>query len=78
MEDKRNILKDETPFSWKLLKNGKAQIFWKNMNIKTISGKQFQKLERLLDTGNDYEIQLYLAKITGNFKHGNEKSKYDK
>ena len=78
MEDKLDILKDEKPFSWKLLTNDKAQIFWKNMNIKTISGKQFQKLERLLDAGNDYEIQLFLVKITGNFKHGNEKSKQDK
>ncbi|MDA3811398.1 MAG: hypothetical protein PF518_13830 [Spirochaetaceae bacterium] len=44
MEDKRDILKDENPFSWQILKNGK-----------------------------DFDIQLYLAKITGNFKHGNEK-----
>ncbi len=74
MEDKRDILKDEKPFSWRILKNDKAQIFWKNKNIKTISGKQFLKLEKLIEKNVDYEIQLYLAKITGNFKHGNEKS----
>jgi hypothetical protein len=75
MEDKRDILRIEKPFSWKILKNEKAQIFWKKMNIKTISGKQYLKLERLIENGNDYEIQLFLAKITGNFKHGNEKMK---
>ncbi len=75
MEDKRDILKDEKPFSWRMLKEGKAQILWKNKNIKTISGKQFIKLEKLLDKGDDYQIQLFLAKITGNFKHGNEKNK---
>jgi len=73
MEDKRNVLREERPFSWKILKNGKAFIFWNNKNIKTISGKELSKFERLLDVNDDYEIQLFLAKITGNFKHGNEK-----
>ncbi len=73
MEDKRNILKDQQPFSWKILKNGRAIIYWKNKNIKTISGKQFEKIECLIENDDVFEIQLYLAKITGNFKHGNEK-----
>ena len=72
MEDKRNILKDEKPFSYKKCKENKALIFWKNKIIKTIYGKQCEKLEKLTEKDNDYEVQLYLARITGNFKHGNE------
>ena len=73
MVDKRHILKEEKPFSWKILKEEKATIYWKNKPIKTISGKDFFKFERHIDKENSFEIQLFLAKITGNFKHGNEK-----
>ena len=73
MEDKRQILRDERPFSWKIVKGEKAFIFWKGKNIKTISGKDLFKMEKLIEGNIDFEIQLFLAKITGNFKHGNEK-----
>ncbi len=73
MEDKRNILKEEEPFSWKLLKNGKGLIYWQQKLIKTIKEKECNKLKELIAVGNAYDIQLYLAKITGNFKHGNER-----
>jgi len=68
MEDKRDILKKE-PFSWQILKNKRAFIFWKNKNIKTVTGKDFIKLERVIDGDDSYSIQLFLAKITGHFKH---------
>ena len=68
MEDKRDILKGE-PFSWQILKNEKAFVFWKNRNIKTISGKEYLKLERLIAENDSYSIQLFLAKATGHFKH---------
>ena len=73
MEDKRNILKDEQPFSWKLLKNGKALIYWSGKIIKTLKEKDAQKLKQIIADGNAYGIQLFLARITGNFKHGNER-----
>lgn len=73
MEDKRNILKEEKPFSWKLLKNGKALIYWRGKFIKTLKEAEANKLKKVIGGGNEYDIQLYLARITGNFKHGNEK-----
>jgi len=73
MEDKRNILKDQKSFTYKKIKENKALIFWKNTMIKTIYGNQYEKLEKLEKKDNTYKIQLYLAKITGHFKHGNEK-----
>jgi hypothetical protein len=69
MEDKRDILKNEKPFSWQLLKNDKAFIFCRNKSIKTISGKQLQKLLLLIELEDGYNIQLFLAKVTGHFKH---------
>jgi c-di-AMP phosphodiesterase-like protein len=73
MEEKRNILKDQKSFTFKKIKENKALIFWKNTMIKTIYGNHYEKLEKLEKKDNTYEIQLYLAKITGYFKHGNER-----
>ena len=73
MEDKKNILFDEKPFSYKLLKDKKAQIQYKGKTIATIIGKDYNKLIRVIALDNIFELQLFLAKITGQFKHGNEK-----
>ena len=73
MEDKRNILFDEKPFGYKLIKDNKAIITYKGKAISTITGKDYNKLIRVIALDNIYELQLFLAKITGQFKHGNEK-----
>jgi len=73
MEDRRNILFDEKPFAYKLLKDKKAQISYKQKVVTIITGKEYNKLVRVIAMDNPYELQLFLAKITGNFKHGNEK-----
>lgn len=72
MEDKRNILFDEMPFSYKLLKDKKALIYYKGAEVVTTVGKDYNKLERVIALDNKYELQLFLAKITCNFKRGNE------
>ncbi len=73
MEDRRNILFDEKPFSYKLLKDRSAQIAYKGKNVSVIAGKDYNKLLRVIALDNIYELQLFLAKVTGQFKHGNEK-----
>jgi len=74
MEDKRDILKDTQPFDYKLIKDDKAQILFKGKTIKILQGKDFNKLHRILDLDDSYQLQLFLAKVTGQFKHGNEKN----
>ena len=73
MEDQRDILFREKPFSYKLIKDNKAQISYKGKNISVLVGKDYNKLLRVISLDNIYELQLYLAKVTGQFKHGNEK-----
>ncbi|HKL84702.1 MAG TPA: hypothetical protein VJ861_00030 [Treponemataceae bacterium] len=73
MEDQRNILFDEKPFSFKLIKDSKAQIFYKSKIVTVIQGKEYNKLKRVIEMDNIYELQLFLAKITGQFKKENEK-----
>lgn len=73
MEDARDILFRDKPFTCKLLKDGKAQVFHKGKPIAILVGKDCNKLVRVLQLDNVYELQLFLAKVTGQFKHGNEK-----
>ena len=73
MEDQRDILFNEKPFSYKLVKDNKAQISYKGKMISILVGKDYNKLVRVISLDNIYELQLFLAKVTGQFKHGNEK-----
>ncbi len=72
-EDQRDILKTDQPFEYKLLKDQKAQIFHKGKVIKIIFGKEYAKLLSNIEKNDDYSLQLFMAKVTGQFKHGNEK-----
>ncbi len=73
MEDKRALLREERPFSYKIIKDEKAIIYWKDKQIMVIKGKEYQRLSKTILENNEYKKQLFLAKITGHFKHGNEK-----
>ncbi len=73
MEDKRNVLFDEMPFSYKILKDKKALVYYKGKEVLTVTGKDYNKLRRVIDLDNKYEAQLFLAKITGNLKAGDDR-----
>lgn len=70
--DKRDRLSEEV-FTYKITKDNKVFIFWKGKQVTILSGKESNKfLQRILNKDHK-ETQLVMAKITGNFKHGNEK-----
>jgi hypothetical protein len=48
-------------------------IYWNGKQVMIVRGKDFKKLIQKEKSGDDYAMQLFLAKLTGNFKHGNEK-----
>jgi hypothetical protein len=70
--DKRKKLK-ENRFSYKVCKSNKVFIYFQNKEIMILKNLEAQDLIRTLENLSSYEIQYYLATITGNFKHGNEK-----
>lgn len=73
--DKRNRLEDN-PFSFKISKDNTVFIEFHGKRVKILKGKEVEKfLKRIELAGNDKEVQLILAKITGNFKRGNERKK---
>lgn len=61
------------PFTYQSLKDDKLQIFWHGKPVMLIKGKAALKLTGKLQGADEQETQLILAKVTGNFKRGNER-----
>lgn len=70
--DERDRLKEE-PFDYMITKAGKIMIYFENRMIMTVSEKQSKKVINKLNSADDFNKQLILAKVTGHFKHGNER-----
>jgi hypothetical protein len=70
--DKRNKL-DEEYFSYKVSKDNKVFIFWYDKQVMILKCKESEKFLARIQNVSSKETQLILAKVTGNFKHGNEK-----
>lgn len=70
--DKRNRL-DEEIFSYKINKDNKVFIFYNGKQIMILKGIESEKFMRRINTADPKEAQLIMAKVTGNFKHGNER-----
>ena len=62
-----------SPFSYRALKNGSVLLEHHGRTVKTISGDEAERfLKRITDLAG-LAVQLVLAKLTGNFKRGNER-----
>ncbi|GIN85812.1 hypothetical protein J6TS2_21980 [Heyndrickxia sporothermodurans] len=73
--DKRNRL-DENPFCYVVTKNETVIIKYFGKQVKMLKGKEAKKiLNRINAAKDEKEVQLILAKVTGNFKRGNERRK---
>lgn len=70
--DKRNRLEEE-PFSYSISKDNKVFIFWNGKQVMILKGKDGEKFLAKVKGANRIQSQLVMAKITGNFKRGNEK-----
>jgi hypothetical protein len=71
--DKRNRL-DEEVFTFLEAKDGRVMLYWYDKHVKTIAGAEAQKFLNKIVGLEGKEAQLVMAKVTGNFKHGNERS----
>lgn len=68
----KNPLED-APFDFRKYKNGNVSVFWKNKEVTILKGGNAQKFLSDVEGASEYEQQLVMAKITGNFKRGNER-----
>ncbi|MGE7690421.1 hypothetical protein ACQKMI_14595 [Lysinibacillus sp. NPDC097214] len=72
--DKRNRLSEE-PFAYQITKKGTVVIDNEGKQIKIVKDREAERLIARIKEVEDNQtaVQLLLAKITGNFKRGNEK-----
>ena len=71
--DKRNRLGDE-PFKYRVTKDNTVFLDYHGRQVKILKGTEAEKfLKRIRVADNTTEAQLIMAKITGNFKRGNER-----
>jgi hypothetical protein len=71
--DKRGKLEEE-PFTYQVTKDGKVFIYWHGKQIMILKEKAAKKFMASVAQADAQQTQLLMAKITGQFKHGNEKN----
>jgi len=72
MNENENPLEDQ-PFSHRKYKNGKVSISFNGKEITILGSKTARKFLAQIENANDIDAQMAMAKITGHFKHGNER-----
>ena len=70
--DKRGIL-DEEVFTYRVTKDNKVFISYEGKQVTILSGKKADEFIKKISNAEGKEAQLIMAKVTGNFKRGNEK-----
>lgn len=64
-------LSDE--FDYRVAKDDKVFVSYLGKQVMTVKGSKAQMLIAELEAADDFGVQDILAKLTGNFKRGNEK-----
>ncbi len=72
-EEKSQNPLDDKPFSYNKYKNGNVSIYWNEREVTILKGKNAEKFLSQILGKTEFEEQLVMAKITGNFKRGNER-----
>ena len=70
--DQRGKL-DNTPFSYRATRDGRVFISWHDKRVTTLSGKDAERFLNRIEGADARQAQLVMAKVTGQFKHGNER-----
>ncbi len=65
-------------FTYQVQKNGSVQILRDGRTAMTVGGRDAARLLNKLDNADGRELQLLLARASGQFKFGNEKVAKDK
>jgi hypothetical protein len=61
-------------FRFQTSKDGKVFIYWTNRLVTTLSGNQARQFMAKANQADETGIQMLMAKATGNFKRGNERT----
>ncbi len=65
---------DEGVFEWQQTKEGLVRIAFRGRVVTTLKGAAAARLVAKVRDATDADAQLAMAKVTGNFKRGNERT----
>ncbi len=72
MSERRTSIEDAA-FHFQVRKNGEAVISYHGKPVSTLRGKDAAKFTSRISNLEGREAQLLMARVTGNFKRGNER-----
>lgn len=72
-EEKNTNALEEKPFSYRKYKNGNISIFWNEKEVTILKNKKAEAFLSQISGTSEFDEQMAMAKITGNFKRGNER-----
>ena len=61
-------------FAYRSTKNGKVFITWRGKPARTLTGAEAARFLESCEGANESDLQHLMARCTGNFKRGNEKT----
>lgn len=64
---------EDDPFSWQVTKDGRVRVFRGGRQVAIVAGRQADRLRPHLDASAE-AAQQALARVTGNYRRGNERS----
>ncbi|MCC7118281.1 MAG: hypothetical protein IT310_07120 [Anaerolineales bacterium] len=70
--DQRHKLQAQ-PFAFQKTKTGKVFLDWRGKQVLMLKAKKAESFLRHIAYANEEQVQLLMAKMTGNFKRGNER-----
>jgi hypothetical protein len=73
VEAERGSGLDAGVFSYRAHKDGTVRIAYRGKVVTTLAGKEAVRFLARVDGADEEQIQLAMAKVTGNFKRGNER-----
>jgi hypothetical protein len=62
-------------FTWAATKDGLVRICWQGKVVTTLAGDRATRFLEQVEHADEDAEQLLLARVTGNFKRGNERSR---
>ncbi|HSK23207.1 MAG TPA: hypothetical protein VK906_08530 [Egicoccus sp.] len=63
---------EDDPFGWRITRDGRVLVSRGGEQVAVVAGRQAQRLIPRLEEGGD-TAQHALARVTGNYRRGNEK-----
>lgn len=64
---------EDRPFSYRATKDGKVMIDWKGRDAGILTGGRARRFLAAIEGADEDRLQIEMARVTGNFKHGNER-----